>query len=158
MDKTSQRRPLACLFAVTALVGSSFAFAADTSRVSMGEISVRACGADSRTEQMLRELVQREIDEMQPSDRAAKKKHNKKPERFVVDVSLVKLNASTSQEGARVSSVVSGTLRYASSGALVATTSGSSTVQDNSPALDKVKVKSLRTAVHGALKDVPDVI
>lgn len=154
MSARTQRFQIACrsvLGVAAALFVSSFVVAADSTRITIGEITAKVEGADARTEEMLRKLVEREIDGLEL-------KRCKRRETFVFSASLIKLDAKTSSDGARVSSVVSGTLRNASSGALLATMRGSAVVQDDKSVLEKAKVRSLETAVHGAVKDLPNVL
>jgi hypothetical protein len=137
--------------AAAALFASTMVLAADSTRITIGEITARVEGADAQTEATLRRLVQREIDDLEL-------KRCKRHETFVFSASLIKLDAKTSREGARVSSVVSGTLRSAATGALLATMRGSAVVEDDKTVLEKAKFRSLQTAVHGAIKDVPNVL
>jgi hypothetical protein len=137
-----------------ALVGLCFTAAVSAARspqIEVGEISVRACGADSATEDQLRSIVVHELEQL----RLEKAKHDDK---LVFSVSLVKFKATSSRDGARVSSVVSGTLRSAKTGAILLATQGSGFVENNTPGIATAKTQSLTTAVHGAVRHVPDVI
>lgn len=154
MFQRSQRRKrvyIAAALSAAATFGSSLVVAADSTRITIGEVTARVEGADSQTEATLRRLVQREIDGLELQ-------RCKRRETFVFSASLLKLHAQTSREGARVSSVVSGTLRSASTGALLATMRGSAVVEDDKSVLERAKVRSLETAVHGAVKDLPSVL
>jgi hypothetical protein len=146
------RKLLAIAITSACVASAALVLAANPPRVTIGEITARAAGADApNTETMLRAMVAREIEEL-------RLERCKKNESFVLSLSLVKFNATTSRSGAHVSSTVSGTLRSATTGALLASMRGSGTVEDNTPVIDKAKARSLQTAVHGALAHVPDVI
>ena len=137
--------------AAVATFASAMVLAADSTRITIGEVTARVEGADPQTEATLRRLVEREID-------ALELKRCKRRETFVFSASLLKLDAKTSREGSRVSSVVSATLRNASTGALLATMRGSAVVEDDKTVLEKAKMRSLESAVHGAVKDVPNLL
>jgi hypothetical protein len=137
--------------AAVAMFASTIVLAADSTRITIGEVTARVEGADAQTEATLRGLVQREIDGLEL-------KRCKRHETFVFSASLLKLDAKTSREGSRVSTVVSGSLRSAATGALLATMRGSAVVEDDKTVLERAKFRSLQSAVHGAVKDLPNVL
>ena len=117
--------------------------------ITMGEISARVAGADPRTERALRTLVSRELDHIR-LDAAGR------DESYVFSASLVRFDANTSRDGSRATCVVSGVLRKASSGAIVAMMQGRGAAEDDRDALEGAKSRALEAAVHGAVRHVPE--
>ena len=117
--------------------------------ITVGEVSARVAGADARTEQALRMLVSREIDRLR-LDRQGQ------GERYVFSAALVRFDARTSHDGARATCVVSGILRKAASGVIVAMMQGRAATEDDRGALEGAKSRALEGAVHGAVRHVPE--
>jgi hypothetical protein len=121
---------------------------ADLRAISVGEVSARAAGADPATENLFRSFVTREVDRLD----VAPPPHG---EAYVFSASLVRFDTVTSNDATRAVSVVSGTLRRASTGALVAFTQGRGSAESVRGKLDSAKMDALAAAVHGAVKQVP---
>jgi len=119
--------------------------------ITIGEVSTRVAGADARTEQAFRALVSRELDRIR-LDAAGRSGS------YVFSASLVRFDTNTSRDGARATCVVSGVLRRASSGAIVAMTQGRGAAEDDRTALEGAKSRALEAAVHGAVRHVPEAL
>jgi hypothetical protein len=117
--------------------------------IAIGEVSARAAGADARTEQAFRALVSRELDRIR-LDAAGR------DESYVFSASLVRFDTNTSRDSARATCVVSGVLRRASSGVIVAMMQGRGAAEDDRSALEVAKSRALEAAVHGAVRHVPE--
>ncbi|HEX7671392.1 MAG TPA: hypothetical protein VF395_17485 [Polyangiaceae bacterium] len=117
--------------------------------IAVGEISARVPGADARTEQELRLLVSRELERLR-FDRQETR------DTYVFSASLVRFDAKTSRDGARAACVVSGILRKAASGAIVAMMQGRAAAEDERGALEGAKARALEGAVYGAVRHVPE--
>jgi hypothetical protein len=136
------------LFAFVGMVFSPTA-AAHGPTVAVGEVSTRAKGADARTEQVFRALVSRELDRLR-FDRKGR------DESYVFSAALVRFDATTSRDGARATCVVSGVLRRANSGVIVAMMQGRGAAEDETDALEGAKSRALEAAVRGAVRHVPE--
>jgi hypothetical protein len=119
--------------------------------ITLGEVSAKVAGEGPATESVLRALVAREIGRLQID-------HPSRPESYVFSASLVRLEARSSHQGTRATCVVSGTLRRAGSGALLAMMRGSGVAEDERGALEGAKTRALEAAVHGAVRRVPDAL
>lgn len=117
--------------------------------ITVGEISARVPGADARTEQELRLLVSREIDRLRLDGQATQGT-------YVFSASLVRFDARSSRDGARATCVVSGILRKAASGVIVAMMQGRAAAEDERGALEGAKTRALEGAVYGAVRHVPE--
>lgn len=119
--------------------------------ITVGEVSARVRGADARTEQSLRALVTRELERLRLERQG-------RDQTYVFSAALVRLDARTSGDGARATCVVSGMLRRAGTGAIVAVMQGSGEAEDDRSALEGAKERALEAAVHGAVRHVPDAV
>lgn len=147
------RRSLVTRLVVLAALVTSSPFDARAGRptITLGEVSAKVAGADAATEGVLRTLVAREIGRLEV-DRAGR------PETYVFSASLVRLETRASQQGTQATCVVSGTLRRAGSGVLLAMMRGSGVAEDERGALEGAKTRALEAAVHGAVRRVPDAL
>ncbi len=118
--------------------------------IAIGEVRARVHGADRAMEATLRTLVSQEIARLDVD-------HVRHADSYVFSASLVRMDAESSRQGSRASCVVSGVLRRAHEGALLAVTRGSGLVEDER-FLDVAKEQALEAAVHGAVKRVPDAL
>jgi hypothetical protein len=115
--------------------------------VAVGEVTA----SDAHTATELRTMVSEEIQRL---DVARATNHD----RYVFSAAVVRLEASPRQAGARASSVVSGTLRKAGSGAIVAVTRGSARAEDEHGTVETVRSEALAAAVHGAVRRVSEAL
>ena len=135
-----------------ALFGSSSTSASEArAAIVVGEVSARTAGADGATLDLFRWLVEREIGRL-PLDQP------RKPTTYVFSASLVRLDTRASRDGASAICIVSGALRRANSGAIVALLHGSGAVDGDRSALNGTKAKALEVAVHGAIQRLPEAI
>jgi len=119
--------------------------------ITVGEISAPSLEEDVSTLDLFRFLVEKEIGRLE-LDRAAK------PTSYVFSASLVRLDAHASRDGSMAVCIVSGALRRASSGTIVAVMRGTSSVDGDRGALPGTKARALEVAVHGAVRHVPEAI
>ncbi|HVU04728.1 MAG TPA: hypothetical protein VHE30_23410 [Polyangiaceae bacterium] len=119
--------------------------------VAVGEVSVKSAGADAATELVLRELVQREIGRLRLDE-------GRRDAAFVFSASLVRLEARDDANGAEATCVVSGTLRRAGSGVLVALLQGRGAAEDERGARDSARVHAMEAAVAGAVRRLPEAL
>src|SRR5260221_322343 len=131
-------------------LGASLPGAASAARptITIGEVSARAPGVDMTTGLPLRMLIEQETGGLEIDQ-------PRRADRYVFSASLVRLDAHASREGSRASCVVSGALRRAGSGALLATMRGSGTVDDDRSAIEGARMKALEVAVHAAIRRLP---
>jgi len=119
--------------------------------VSVGEVSVKAAGADAPTALRLRSLLGREVDRLRLDT-------PRRGDAYVLSASLVRLDARDSKDGARVSCVVSATLRQARTGALLAMLRGSGVVEDDRNMVEGAKLRALEAAVSSAVSRLPEAL
>jgi len=148
----SHRRLLARAL-LLALLGASSTGNASEARpaIVVGEVSAGAVGADGATLDLFRWLVEREIGRLdldQP----------RRPTTYVFSAALVRLDTRASRDGASAICIVSGALRRANSGAIVALLHGSGAVDGDRGALPGTKAKALEVAVHGAVRRLPEAL
>lgn len=117
----------------------------------VGEVSARAVDTDGATLDLFRWLVEREI-------RRLELDHPRKPTTYVFSASLVRLDTRASREGASALCIVSGALRRANSGAIVAVMHGSGAVDGDRGELPGTKARALEVAVHGAVQRLPEAL
>ena len=136
-----------------ALFGSSSTGNASEARpaIVVGEVSARAAGADGATLDLFRWLVEREIGRLELDQ-------PRKPVTYVFSASLVRLDTRASRDGASAICIVSGALRRATNGTIVAVLHGSGAVDGDRSALNGTKAKALEVAVHGAVQRLPEAL
>jgi hypothetical protein len=117
----------------------------------VGEISVQESEADGATLDLFRWLVEKEIRHLELD-------HATKPTNYVFSASLVRLDAHASHDGSSAVCIVSGALRRASSGALVAVMHGTGSVDGDRGALPGTRARALEVAVHGAVRHLPEAL
>jgi len=139
------------LFLFASLATLSARVAAVSPTVAVGEVSAHVAGADASTETVLRGLVTREIQHLRLDQ-------SRRDEGYVFSASLVKFDARATRDGARATCVVSGVLRRAGSGAIVAMMQGRGAAEDGRTALASVKAEALEAAVRGAVRHLPDAM
>ena len=139
---------VAAAIAAVAVVLSPSA-AAHGPTIRMGEVTARIAGADATTVQDMRALVSRELARLRLDVRG-------RDDSYVFSASLVRFEAKTSRDGARATCVVSGILRKAESGAIVAMMQGRGAAEDDRQGLEGAKSRALEAAVHGAVRHVPE--
>jgi hypothetical protein len=141
----------AILFA--AVFGASRVGTASEARpaIVVGEVSGSRAGADDATLGLLRRLVEREIGRLELD-------HPTRPVSYVFSASLERLDTQSSREGSRAVCIVSGALRRAGSGAIVALMRGSGAVDGDKAGLPGTRARALEVAVHGAVRRLPEAL
>ena len=121
------------------------------SAITVGELTARGPEKDTPTLDLFRFLVEKEL-------RRIELDHATRPTSYVLSASIVRLDAHASHEGASAICVVSGALRRASNGAIVAVVNGTGSVDGDRGTLTGTKARALEVAVHGAIRHLPEAI
>ncbi len=146
------RRMFTRALLASVLGAASTVFAAEAHpSIVVGEVSARASDADVATLDLFRWLVEKEIGHLELD-------HAAKPESYVFSASLVRLDARASHDGSSAICVVSGALRRANSGTIVAVMHGTGSVDGERGALPGTRVRALEVAVHGAVRHLPEAL
>jgi hypothetical protein len=133
------------LAAATTLV-SSEAESADQ-RVLLGSVSASATKLGPDLVRAFKDAARREVNQL---DLAATR------ERYVVSLTLTKLDTDASPRRARASCQVSALLTHESQGNVVAILSGRATVEDTPSNVRGMQLDAMRAALKSALRRVPE--
>ena len=135
----------------TALVMTAAAAGANRTPLELGKVTARVPGNSESLQSAFRSAVEHELSSIDLS-------RIKPTDRYVLSLSLVRMETSADRERARATCVVSATLTRRRGGALHAIINGRARAEDTPAEVRSLELSAMRAAVRSAMIRVPEAL